>query len=366
MAYFGPNPQTIQSGSLDSLRNLSDLSNTAVARTNLSVPSQAEFDKALTTDPESFTPAQQGQARANIGTDVLGGFRNKLINPNWQVAQRATSGTIAAASIGYVGDRWLLLNGTDQSLTWNFADARDRSFILPGHVDRYLYFNFSAPPTSGSIELLQRIENVRSVPEGKATWRMYAAAPTPINCLMYLGQNFGSGGSSPLFPSEIGVISTTSDFTELNAVFDVPSTAGKTFGTNNYALFEIALNPRSTGPYSFACASLVIGDASTEDDPSSPRHIQQELALCQRYYRTGRLDWDGDAIDSVLYSAQAEYPPMRATPTGVLTAAQQYAFSSNPISVPPAIGHERIVAYRQATATASAAWITTFTLDAEL
>lgn len=30
--------------------------------------------------------------------------------------------------------------------------------------------------------------------------------------------------------------------------------------------------------------SLVPGDATTEADPFSPRHIQQELALCQRYY----------------------------------------------------------------------------------
>lgn len=43
--------------------------------------------------------------------------------------------------------------------------------------------------------------------------------------------------------------------------------------------------------------SLVEGDATAEDDPFSPRHIQQELALCQRYYETGgaRLQINADS-----------------------------------------------------------------------
>lgn len=37
-------------------------------------------------------------------------------------------------------------------------------------------------------------------------------------------------------------------------------------------------------PQTATKVSLVEGDATSETDPFSPRHIQQELALCQRYY----------------------------------------------------------------------------------
>lgn len=49
----------------------------------------------------------------------------------------------------------------------------------------------------------------------------------------------------------------------------------------------IALPTTQLFKLEIAHVSLVEGDARSEDDPFSPRHIQQELALCQRYYEKG-------------------------------------------------------------------------------
>jgi hypothetical protein len=56
-------------------------------------------------------------ARGNLGVDILAGYRNKLINGNFDIWQRGTSFTIAAGEFGYTADRWIISNTTNQSVT---------------------------------------------------------------------------------------------------------------------------------------------------------------------------------------------------------------------------------------------------------
>ena len=80
-----------------------------------------------------------------------------------------------------------------------------------------------------------------------------------------------------------------------------------------------------------AHVSLVEGDATNEDDPFSQRHIQQEVALCQRYfYKTYDLDvapgtvTDAGVIGCNVFNGAFTYAPasyavpMRDTPTAVV------------------------------------------------
>lgn len=59
--------------------------------------------------------------------------------------------------------------------------------------------------------------------------------------------------------------------------------------------------------------SLVPGDARAEDDPFSPRHAQQELALCQRYYFALGGDTAFDQVGSggATYSSTFAYLPVQ-------------------------------------------------------
>lgn len=58
--------------------------------------------------------------------------------------------------------------------------------------------------------------------------------------------------------------------------------------------------------------SLVPGDATAEDDPFSPRHIQQELALCLRYYYSTKVVFYSNHVGVITISFLV---PMRAMPS---------------------------------------------------
>src|SRR5690606_34382011 len=63
--------------------------------------------------------------------------------------------------------------------------------------------------------------------------------------------------------------------------------SGKTIGPSSYVTLVLTV-PSSHGNFSglyITKVSVVEGDARSEDDPYSPRHVQQELAMCQRYYQ---------------------------------------------------------------------------------
>lgn len=66
----------------------------------------------------------------------------------------------------------------------------------------------------------------------------------------------------------------------------MPSISGKTLGTNgnNHIIIRIEIPTSTTGYIEIAHVSFVEGDASSELDPFSSRHVQQELAMCQRYF----------------------------------------------------------------------------------
>ena len=111
-----------------------------------------------------------------------------------------------------------------------------------------------------------------------------------------LRQNFGTGGSpsaqvntpSQSVAFQVGLSGRSS------LTFDVPSIVGKTLGTNDNDYLEVifVLQNANANTIYLADASLVEGDATAEDDPFSPRHIQQELALCQRYFQKTFLNAD--------------------------------------------------------------------------
>ena len=106
----------------------------------------------------------------------------------------------------------------------------------------------------------------------------------------------------------------------------MPSIAGKVLGTDGNDFLTVAFDIKrgafgtnlGSDNIDIAHVSLVEGDATAEYDPFSPRHIQQELALCQRYY----VRMSGIGLNVNGYTADAigswwiTFPTtMRVTPT---------------------------------------------------
>lgn len=237
-------------------------------------------------------------SRGQLGVDILSGFRNKIINGGFDVWQRNTS----QSASGYGSDdRW-------QNFFGGGSLAHSRQEFTVGQTDvpgepRY-YSRSVVTHASGASNRHGKghiIEGVRSLAGSKVTVTCYMKADSNKNCAIELYQSFGSGGSpSGSVSIPCGLFALTTSWQKISFTVDVPSIAGKTIGSDgndglsliiwweagsSYDTRASGLGQQS-GTFDLARVSIVAGDATHEDDPFSPRHIQQELALCQRYYFT--------------------------------------------------------------------------------
>lgn len=261
---------------------------------------EALTEKAVCVDvAQAHTPAEQGQARANIGAGVLTGFRNKIINGNFDIWQRGNNFP-NVPSIAYTADRWRINRGGGTGATINvFQWPYGLTTNVPGNQFKNAIVVEQTAAGSGYAysNLEQCIEDVRTLSGKRATLTFYAKAPNGALILPapVLSQNFGTGGSPTaarniLANDATGTPLSATSFTKCQYVFDIPSVAGLSLGSNNKDVLVVGLSLplNQTFKIEFAHVSLVEGDATAEDDPFSPRHFQQELALCQRYYWKGK------------------------------------------------------------------------------
>lgn len=261
---------------------------TGTTRT-LTIPASGKF---VGTDAETFTELEKGQARANIGADVLAGFRNKLINGGLENNQRALTTYPIGTSYTYTADRWAARRHASDTFSILYT-TQSSTVVDQGRGSYALRCQFSG--TNGNKILRQPVEDVRTL-AGKLVTLTFpvfnhgsTTAITPA-----IEQVFGSGGSSAVYTySDQGSVTLAPGWTWVRCIVQVPSIAGKTIGDGS-ALVVYLMNNNIAGDLSFSGRiSLVEGDATAEADPFSPRHIQQELALCQRYYQVGRAWYFG-------------------------------------------------------------------------
>lgn len=238
-------------------------------------------------------------APESISGGPLAGFRNKIINGDFDIWQRGTSFTTS----GYGADRMVVLERAGHTVTADRQDFTLGQTDVPGNP-KYYYRTVLSGGSGATAEggFYQNIEDVRTLSGKSVTLTFYAKADSAKDIAIEFGQNFGSGGSpsASLLGGDITVttVSLTTSWQRYNVQVTLPSIAGKTLGTNlNSRLFLLFWysagtdrNTRSnslgiqSGTFDIAHISLVEGDATLENDPFDPRPIGQELALCQRYY----------------------------------------------------------------------------------
>lgn len=245
---------------------------------------------------ESQMVASGAIADALSEKSFLAGFRNKIINGDFNVWQR---GEGPHTGFNYTADRW----GCYKNSGTELASVSRQLFVLgdvdvPGSPAGYLRANVTngGNAASGYISIAQQIEGVRTLAGVKATLTFYARVNTPREVAIELSHVFGSGGS-PRLNILVGKAQLATTWKKFSYVIDIPSLAGKTVGSNDNVGIGFVLSAGTdfaartgnigiqTGAFDFARVSLVEGDATAEVDPFSPRHIQQELAMCQRYFQ---------------------------------------------------------------------------------
>lgn len=117
---------------------------------------------------------------SSINSGPLAGFRNAIINGNFDIWQRGTSFS-ATDSETYICDRWLYYKDVGGTL-----DITRESFTLgqtdvPGEPTYFLRFDQSVGGSGGTRnDLIQRIEGVRTFAGQEVTLSFYAKSTSPL------------------------------------------------------------------------------------------------------------------------------------------------------------------------------------------
>jgi hypothetical protein len=236
------------------------------------------------------------------GTEIenatLGRKRNLIINGDFDIWQRGTSQS--ATGIGSA-DRWNVAITTTGSAS--------QSTDVP--ADMGLTYSMSVTTDDWNNGLIQTIEDCHILYEGKQM-TLTAWVKGPVGKTAQL--SVGWVGNSPMY-------TFTGDWQEVQWVYTYPANIASTSGYDHSQVIVVRTNGGGTLAAGenvlFAHISLVEGDASGEDDPFTSRHIQQELALCHRYYFEGFLPLRGVVSgSSSVGRAGASLPvEMRSNPT---------------------------------------------------
>jgi hypothetical protein len=230
----------------------------------------------------------------SINSGPLAGFRNAIINGNFDFWQRGTSFT----ATGYGSDRWFhAVVGSTQSVT-------RQSFTL-GQTDvpgEPLYFCrtvvTSVAGVGNYVLLAQRLEGVRSFAGQQVTVSFWAKADSTKNISVDFQQSFGTGGSPSAIVRGIGAVKVSigTSWQKITVTTTLPSLSGKTIGSNlndtaqldiwfeagsNWNTSTDSLGQQS-GTFDIAQVQIEPGPVAT---PFEKRPQQVELALCQRYFQ---------------------------------------------------------------------------------
>ena len=280
--------------------------------------------------PSAVNPAivlaADGSATAqlsSINSGPLAGFRNAIINGNFDIWQR---GTIFTGS-EYGADRWV------SGRTGTTHTATRQPFTLgqtdvPNNPTYYIRTVVSSVAgASNNSYLTQLIEGVRTFSGQQVTVSFWAKVDATKNISVELVQSFGTGGSPSAAVNAIGVtkVSIGTSWQKVTVTANVPSISGKTLGTGNNDYLALLIwfdagssfNARTdslgqqSGTFEIAQVQVEPGSVATSFER---RPIGTELSLCQRYHQTFNVSVaNGANAANVQFSGMLSVP-MRVTP----------------------------------------------------
>ena len=289
--------------------------------------------------PGAVMKAYTGSAWVNIAEvssfisgqfGPLGGFRNRLLNGDFNVWQRGTSQT----SSGYGSDdRWINFH-SGSTKTHSLQAFTLGQTDVPGEPEGFSRTVVSS--VAGAANLVvktQRIEGVRTFAGQTVTLSFWAKADANRPIALEFSQNFGTGGTPSASVFSIGMqkFSLTTAWQKFTATVAIPSISGKTLGTDSDFL-EMAFwydagsdwdartdsLGQQSGTFDIARVQL---EASSVATPFEPRPFSVEFSLCQRYYQSAPFGILYGAYATDAYAQiQIGFPTlMRFAPTVALT-----------------------------------------------
>lgn len=209
------------------------------------------------------------------------GFKNYIINGNFDLWQRGTSFTVSGV---YTADRWKQNHNTGGAIYSRQSFALGQTAV-PGEPKYFMRVNVTNEAISTSSVLRHRIEGVRTLAGQTVTLSFWAKCDSTKTFNITIGQIFGTGG----FPSShITVVSNNLSigpiWARYTVVVSINSIAGKIIGTNGDDFLEVhLLEPSlfSTFTLDLAQFQLEKGSLATDFEQRLP---SLELMLAQRYF----------------------------------------------------------------------------------
>ena len=226
------------------------------------------------------------------------GYKNLIINGDFRINQRNVTSTSAWSAFG--ADRWQGFVGGGAS-TFTLSHQNFTPGVGPQvgfEPEKYLRFVTASVSGVDNYAFPRHyIEDLRTISGSTATISFWARAGsgTPIVAVEF-ERSFGTGGA-PTAPDTFycGQVLLSTNWQRFSLTVTVPSTLGKVFGTNNDSRY--AMNVWCSGGTNFIARTGGLGlqnntfdfwgvqvERGTSVTTFEQRHIQQELALCQRYY----------------------------------------------------------------------------------
>lgn len=236
-----------------------------------------------------------GIQTSTINSGPVAGFKNKIINGNFDFWQRGTSLTASAAT-RYLADRWVTTSlGTTnapslQTFTLGQTDVPNN----PTQWQRTVVASVAS--AANYCALQQRIEFVPTLSGQQVTVSFWAKADATRSIAVSFDQVFGSGGSPSASVLGTGAkYAVTTSWQKITFTTTIPSVSGKTIGSNADSGLYLNIwfdagsdyNAR-TGTLGQQSGTFDIAQVQLEQGPIATtfeqRPAQTELALCQRYY----------------------------------------------------------------------------------
>jgi hypothetical protein len=222
--------------------------------------------------------------------------KNKIINGDFDINQRAFSSTTTNNALGFDRFKLTYSGGTTTMSAQTFTAG---TAPVAGYEAKNFVRLVSASQsgTSDYSACRQSIEDVRNFAGRTVTFSFWAKASTGTpNIGATLAQNFGTGGSSTV-PTSAAVQAITTSWARYSFTITVPSVSGKTIAANDSSLdawiFISCGSTLSASGYAAVGIQNVTIDiwgvqveAGSTATPfqTATGTKQGELAACQRYY----------------------------------------------------------------------------------
>jgi hypothetical protein len=308
-----------------------------------------------------------GAAANNVG-------RNLIHNGLFNIAQRG--GGPFTGPYGFSLDRWNIAGvGGTISVAQTAAGDFDRSSIGDEAVSYIITCAGVGGSAAGNATLLEHhIEDLRRVTGKTVTlsfWARVISGPATSKLGINVYLDFGSGGSAQIHITPAQSITLASGWARYVTTWNIPSAAGKTFGTggNNFLGLQLWLssadNFAGIGVQSYTLGlwgvQLEIGNVATPLEKPDP---QVDLANCQRFYEIGIFFLGGNSVVSIGNGyVQPFLVNKRANPTMTTSGTTVVNVTGQALSNPTPYG---FTVYASVVANGGYQWAGSFAASADL